>query len=182
MFSFSLKFDWSFSHFPKFNWRCCTLPKCCYFTQMFLILPKTLLKFCSWPKYDEGCWNYHMIPVHSRAMSLCHQDKKEWQNSLRLFWKLFWKKLLKKLKIVSQIMVNFSALGMRPHPHSVRLWASGPYMAYHSLISGPRMHSGKIFKSEICWNAFEVMLQICWNICLTELLALDNVHLHKNNE
>jgi len=28
---------------------------------MFLILPKTLLKFISWPKFDEGCWNWHMI-------------------------------------------------------------------------------------------------------------------------
>jgi len=35
---------------------------------MFLILPKTLLKFISWPKFDEGCWNYHMIPVYSRAV------------------------------------------------------------------------------------------------------------------
>jgi len=35
---------------------------------MFLILPKTLLKFFSSPKFDEGCWNNHMIPVHSRAV------------------------------------------------------------------------------------------------------------------
>jgi len=37
---------------------------------MFLILPKTLSKFFSWPKFDESCWNYHMIPVHSRAVSI----------------------------------------------------------------------------------------------------------------
>jgi len=37
---------------------------------MFLILPKMVLKFFSWPKFDEGCWNYHMIPVHSRAVSI----------------------------------------------------------------------------------------------------------------
>jgi len=37
---------------------------------MFLILPKTLLRFFSLPKFDEGCWNYHIIPVHSRAMSI----------------------------------------------------------------------------------------------------------------
>jgi len=37
---------------------------------MFLILPKTLLKFFSWPKFNEGCWNYHMIPVHSRSVSI----------------------------------------------------------------------------------------------------------------
>jgi len=35
---------------------------------MFMILPKTLLKFFSWPNFDQGCWNYHMIPVHSRAV------------------------------------------------------------------------------------------------------------------
>jgi len=52
---------------------------------MFLILPKTLLKFFSWPKFDEGCWNYHMIPVHSRAMSILPSGAK---NSLRLFCRL----------------------------------------------------------------------------------------------
>jgi len=34
---------------------------------MFLILPRILLKFFCWPKFDEGWWNY-LIPVHSRAM------------------------------------------------------------------------------------------------------------------
>jgi len=34
---------------------------------MFPFLPKTLNDF-SWPKFDEGCWNYHMIPVHSSAV------------------------------------------------------------------------------------------------------------------
>jgi len=38
------------------------------FLLKFLILPKTVLKFFSWPKFDEGCWNYHMTPVHSRAV------------------------------------------------------------------------------------------------------------------
>jgi len=37
---------------------------------MFLILPKTFPKFFSWPKFDEGCWNYHMIPVYSNAVSI----------------------------------------------------------------------------------------------------------------
>jgi len=23
-----------------------------------------VIRFFSWPKSDEGCWNYHMIPVH----------------------------------------------------------------------------------------------------------------------
>ena len=85
MFLFSPKFDWSFSHLPKFNWSCCTLPKCSYFTQMFLILPKTLLKFFSWPKFDEGCWNHHMIPVHSRVVSILPSGKK------RPFWRLFFR-------------------------------------------------------------------------------------------
>jgi len=67
-FLFSPKFDWSFSHLPKFNWSFCTLPKRTDFTQMFLILPKTLLKLFDWPKI-EGFWNYRMIAVHSRAMS-----------------------------------------------------------------------------------------------------------------
>jgi len=35
---------------------------------MLIILPKPLLKFFSWPKFDEGCWNFHMIPVHSRVV------------------------------------------------------------------------------------------------------------------
>ena len=68
MLLFSVTFDWSFSHLPKFNWGCWTLHKCSYFTQMFIILPKTLLKFFNWPKFYEGCWNCHMIPVHSRAV------------------------------------------------------------------------------------------------------------------
>jgi len=50
---------------------------------MFLILPKTLSKFFSWPKFDEGCWNYHMIPVHSRAVFILPSGAKK--NSLRLF-------------------------------------------------------------------------------------------------
>jgi len=41
----------------------------------------------------------------------------------------------------------------------VQLQASGPYMAHQSVISGPRMDSGKIFKSEIYWNAFEVYVK-----------------------
>jgi len=35
---------------------------------MFLILSKTLLKLFSWPKFDEGCRNYHMIPAHLRTV------------------------------------------------------------------------------------------------------------------
>jgi len=77
MFLFSPKFDWSFSHLPRFNWGCWTLPKCSYFTQMFLILPKTLLKFFSWAKFDEGCWNYHMIPVHSTAVFILPSGAKK---------------------------------------------------------------------------------------------------------
>ena len=43
---------------------------------MFLILPKTSLTFFSWPKFDEDCWNYHMIPVHSRATFIFPSGKK----------------------------------------------------------------------------------------------------------
>jgi len=28
------------------------------------------MNFFSWPKFDEGCWNYHMIPVHPWAVSI----------------------------------------------------------------------------------------------------------------
>jgi len=45
MFLFSPKFDWSFSHLPRYNWGCWTLPKCSYFTKFFQILPKTLDQF-----------------------------------------------------------------------------------------------------------------------------------------
>ena len=49
MFLFSPTFDWSFSHLSRFYWSCWTLPKCSYFTQMLIILPKTTL----WePVYD----------------------------------------------------------------------------------------------------------------------------------
>jgi len=34
-----------------------------------LISPE-MLKFFSWPKFDEGYWNYHVIPVLSRAVSI----------------------------------------------------------------------------------------------------------------
>jgi len=71
MFLFSPKFDWSFSHLPRFNWGCWTLPKWSYFTKFFQILHKTLAQiWSSWPKFGEGCWNYHMIPLHSRAVSI----------------------------------------------------------------------------------------------------------------
>jgi len=38
----------------------------------------------------------------------------------------------------------------------VQLQARGPHVALHSVFSGPRKHSGNIFKSEICWKACEV--------------------------
>jgi len=44
---------------------------------MFLILPKTLLKFISWPKFHEGCWNYHMIPIHSKAVFILPSGAKK---------------------------------------------------------------------------------------------------------
>jgi len=44
---------------------------------MFIILPKTLSKFFSWLKFNGGCWNYHMIPVHSRAVSILPSGAKK---------------------------------------------------------------------------------------------------------
>jgi len=44
---------------------------------MFLIFPKTLSKFFGWTKLDEGCWNYHTIPVHSMAVSILPSGAKK---------------------------------------------------------------------------------------------------------
>jgi len=141
-------FDWSFSHLPRFNWCCWTIPKCSYFTQMFLILPKTLFKFFRWLKFDEGCWNYHMIPVHWREifilpsgikkngkivsgyfavlLSFCHWFGCHFAS----LWKIDTTSHVNVavysaqiLKIFTRIMASFS-VGMRPHPlhhHAVRL-------------------------------------------------------------
>jgi len=89
MFLLLPKFDWSCSHLPRFNWGWWTLPKCSYFTQMFLILLKTLVKFFSWPKFDEGCWNYHTTPVHSRAVFILPSGAKMNGHFLLLIWLLF---------------------------------------------------------------------------------------------
>ena len=43
----------------------------------FLILPKTWMNFFSWPKFDEGCWNYHMLPVRSRVVSILPSGTKK---------------------------------------------------------------------------------------------------------
>ena len=143
MFLFSPTFDWSFCHLPRFNWGYSTLPKCSYFTQMFLILPKTLLKFFSWPKFHDGCWNYHDSSSLKDSVYFAIRGKKEWP----LFWPLFcpwfgyyfgsvWGidttslhvnvavYFAQILKMFARIMANFSALGMRPqplHPNAVRL-------------------------------------------------------------
>jgi len=77
MFLFSPRFDWNFYHLSRFNWGCWTLPKFSYFAQMFLILPKMLLKLFSRPKFDEDCWNYHMIPVDSRAVFILPSGPKK---------------------------------------------------------------------------------------------------------
>jgi len=39
----------------------------------------------------------------------------------------------------------------------VQLQARGLHVARHNVFSGPRTHSGKIFKSEICWKACKVI-------------------------
>jgi len=51
---------------------------------MFLILPKTFLKFFAWTKFDEGCWNHLMIPVHSRAVSILPSGAKKNDNVLAI--------------------------------------------------------------------------------------------------
>ena len=78
MFSISPTFEWSFSHLHRFNWCCWTIPKCFSFTQMFLILPKIWMKLFNSPKFDEGCWNYQMIPG---SVYFAIRGKK-WQNNL----------------------------------------------------------------------------------------------------
>jgi len=35
------------------------------------------MKFFSWPKFDEGCWNYHIIPVHAKAVSILSSGVKK---------------------------------------------------------------------------------------------------------
>jgi len=61
------KFDWSFSHLPRFNWGCLTLPKCSYFTQMFLILPKTLTRSIS--GYEILVLSCQRLPTSVRVYS-----------------------------------------------------------------------------------------------------------------
>jgi len=102
---------------------------------------QNLMNFFSWPKFDEGCWNYHMIPVHSRAVFISPSGAKK--NALAIILPLIWLLFCLSLQIdttslhvnvavyfaqifnfFARIMVNFSALGMRPHPlhpHAVRL-------------------------------------------------------------
>jgi len=38
---------------------------------------QNLMNFFSWPKFDEGCWNYHMIPVHSSAVFISPSGAKK---------------------------------------------------------------------------------------------------------
>jgi len=79
MFLFSPKFDWSFSHLPRFNWGCWTLPKCSYFTQMFLILPKTLLKLFSGPNCMKAAGITTWYQFTQGQCLFGHQGQKEWQ-------------------------------------------------------------------------------------------------------
>jgi len=54
------------------------------------------MNFFNWPKFDERCWNYQMVPAHRQCL-FCHQrqksslkgsvyfamrGKKEWHNIL----------------------------------------------------------------------------------------------------
>jgi len=86
MFLFSPKFDWSFSRLPRFNWGYWTLRKCSYFTQMFLILPKTLLKFL-W--FAQISWRLLELPHDSNSLKgsvyFAIRGKKEWQKVWEYF-------------------------------------------------------------------------------------------------
>jgi len=35
------------------------------------------MNFFSWPKFGEGCWNYHMNPVHPRAVTILPSGAKK---------------------------------------------------------------------------------------------------------
>jgi len=96
------------------------------------------MNFFSWPKFDEGCWNYYMIPVHSRAVSILPSGVKKsgkivldyftvFSTILPLIWPLFclsWQNrhyltyvnvaasFAQMLKNFVRIMANFSELGM----------------------------------------------------------------------
>jgi len=60
-----------------------------FYSNASIILPKTFYpkKFFSWPKFHEGCWNYYMIPVHSRAVFILPSRAKK--NGKIVFWPLF---------------------------------------------------------------------------------------------
>jgi len=38
---------------------------------------QNVIKFFSWPKFDEGRWNYHMISVQSRAVLILPSGAKK---------------------------------------------------------------------------------------------------------
>jgi len=50
---------------------------------MFLIyanishFAKNLNEFLNWPKFDEDYWNYQMIPVHLKAVSILQSEAKK---------------------------------------------------------------------------------------------------------
>jgi len=35
------------------------------------------MKFFNWLKFDERCWNYQMIPVHFKAVSILPPEAKK---------------------------------------------------------------------------------------------------------
>jgi len=126
MFLFSPKFDWSLSHLSKFNWSCCTLPKCSYFTQMFVILPQTWLKFFSCPNSMKAVGITTWFQFTQGQCLFYHHDQKR-KSKKRTFWLLFYRwfgyyfALVWKIDTTSLTcecscilcpnMANFSALG-----------------------------------------------------------------------
>ena len=160
MFLFSPNIDWSFSHLPRLNWCCWTLPKCSYFTQMFLILSNTLLKFLVGPNLRKAAGITTWFQFTQGQCLFCHQGKTFWPLFCRWFhyyfasvWKIDTTSLTCECSCIlcpnfENLMANFAALGMRPHPlnpHVARLWYSW-YITFKTPFNARALHcSGQHF-------------------------------------
>ena len=140
---------------------------------MFLISPKTLLKFLVGPNLMKAAGITTWFQFTQRQYLFCHQGQKRMSilASCPLFCRWFgyyfasvWKidttslhvnvavYFAQILKIFARIMANFSALGMRPHPllpHAVRLYSwylcTGPYTGFKICWGKVHFWGGKIF-------------------------------------
>jgi len=61
------------------------------------IFTQNQMKFFSWPKFHKGCWNYQMVPVYSKSMSILPSEAKKYGKivSVQISRKLFCKSLLR---------------------------------------------------------------------------------------